>query len=178
MPSISIASQLWIGTPTTFTRYAYPNETRNQFSEVMSWMHGHHLFKFGFDLNRVNDIQNYLYNGYGSYSYSTLDDFVEDYTILQNPALFAGRPATNWSSFSQAFGPIGTQFHTWDYAGFIQDDWKILPRLTINLGLRYEYEQLPPGAVSQRQLPNPGAIPGLFAGFLERGEPDPDDALR
>jgi hypothetical protein len=143
VPSISIASQLWIGTPNTFTRYAYPNETRNQFSEVMSWVHGHHLLKFGFDLDRVNDVQNYLYNGYGSYSYSTLEAFVEDYTILQNPALFAGRPATNWSSFSQAFGPIGTQFHTWDYAGFIQDDWKIMRRLTVNIGLRYEYEQMP-----------------------------------
>ena len=143
VPSISIASQLWIGTPNTFTRYAYPNETRNQFSEVMSWVHGHHLLKFGFDLNRVNDVQNYLYNGYGSYSYSTLAAFVEDFTILQNPALFAGRPATNWSSFSQAFGPIGTEFHTWDYAGFIQDDWKIMRRLTVNLGLRYEYEQMP-----------------------------------
>jgi outer membrane receptor protein involved in Fe transport len=155
VPSISIASQFWIGTPTTFTRYAYPNETRNQISEVMSWIHGHHLLKFGFDLNRVNDIQNYLYNGYGSYNYSTLDDFIEDYTILQNPALFPGRPATNWSNYSQAFGPIGDQFHTWDYAGFIQDDWKILPRLTINLGLRYEYEQLP-----QVQYPN-GNFPTL-----------------
>jgi len=143
VPSISIASQLWIGTPSTFTRYAYPNENRNQFSEVMSWMHGHHLLKFGFDLDRANDIQNYLYNEYGSYSYSTLEAFVEDYTIQQNPALFAGQAATNWSSFSQGFGPIGATFHTWDYAGFIQDDWKILPRLTVNLGLRYEYEQLP-----------------------------------
>jgi hypothetical protein len=151
VPSISIASQLWVGTPSTFTRYAYPNETRNQFSEVMSWVHRHHLVKFGFDVDRANDAQNYLYNGYGSYSYSTLQAFVEDYTIRQNPALFAGTPATNWSSYSQGFGPIGTQFHTWDYAGFIQDDWKILRRLTINLGLRYEYEQLPAA-----QYPNAG----------------------
>lgn len=150
VPSMSIASQLYIGTPATFNRYAYPDEVRNQFSEVMSWTHGHHLLKFGFDLDRASDVQNYLYNGYGSYTYSTLEDFVEDYTIQQNPALFAGKAATNWSSFSQAFGPLAAQFHTWDYAGFIQDDWKIRPRLTVNLGLRYEYEQLP--AV---QYPNP-----------------------
>ena len=171
VPSISIASQLWIGTPATFTRYAYPNETRHEVSEVMSWMHRHHFFKFGFDLDRSDDIANYLYNGYGSYSYSTLDAFVEDYAILQNPSLFPGMAATNWSSFSQAFGPIGTQFHTWDYAGFFQDDWRIRPRLTISLGLRYEYEQLPTVQYPNAQFPTLAQSQGTLLASLNGANP-------
>jgi hypothetical protein len=52
-------------------------------------------------------------------------------------------PVPCYSSFSQAFGPLGFEFTTNDYAVFAQDDWKILPRLSLSLGLRYEYEQLP-----------------------------------
>ncbi len=171
VPSIDIAEQLYLGTPDTFTRYAYPNETRNQVSEVMSWMHRHHLFKFGFDLDRANDIQNYLDNGYGSYSYSTLDAFITDYTIHQNPALFQNVPATNWSRYSQAFGPIGTQFHTWDYAGFVADDWKILPRLTVNLGLRYEYEQLPSAQYPNANFPTLAQSQGTLLASLNGANP-------
>ena len=38
-------------------------------------------------------------------------------------------------------GPLNTQryFRTGDYAIFAQDDWKVTPTLTVNLGLRWEY---------------------------------------
>ena len=35
------------------------------------------------------------------------------------------------------------EFHTTDYGFFVQDDWKIYPTLTLNLGVRYDYESLP-----------------------------------
>jgi outer membrane receptor protein involved in Fe transport len=150
LPQIAVASQLWIGTPTTFSRVAYPDEARNQFTDTMNWAHRHHLIKFGVDVDRANDLQSYLYNGFGSYSYTTLDSFAEDFSIYENQI---PKAATNWSSFSQAFGPLGTEFHTWDYAGFIQDDWKVAPRLTVNLGVRYEFEQLPAMQYSNPAFP-------------------------
>jgi hypothetical protein len=42
-------------------RRALPDETRNQLAETLSWMHSRHLFKFGFDANRVQDEMNNLY---------------------------------------------------------------------------------------------------------------------
>ncbi|HET8965665.1 MAG TPA: TonB-dependent receptor, partial [Candidatus Acidoferrum sp.] len=48
-----------------------------------------------------------------------------------------------YSNYQQAFGPLGFTFNTSDYAFFGEDNWRILPRFTLNLGVRYEYEQLP-----------------------------------
>src|SRR6185369_9120827 len=46
-------------------------------------------------------------------------------------------------NFSQAFGPIGFEFDTNEYSIFAADDWKILPRLSLSFGMRYEREILP-----------------------------------
>jgi hypothetical protein len=43
----------------------------------------------------------------------------------------------------QYFGATQFAMQTMDYAGFIQDNWKVSPRLTLELGLRYDYESLP-----------------------------------
>jgi hypothetical protein len=49
-----------------------------------------------------------------------------------------------------------------DYAGFIQDNWKVSPRLTLELGLRYDYESLPaPPANLTSAAPNFVPYPGL-----------------
>ena len=48
---------------------------------------------------------------------------------------FAGNP-TNGQLLHGNPSPSGTGL---DYAGFVQDDWRVTPRLVLNLGLRYEY---------------------------------------
>jgi hypothetical protein len=46
-------------------------------------------------------------------------------------------------SFTQGFGVLGLTMKTTDFNYFIQDDWRVTPRFTLNLGLRYEYQLNP-----------------------------------
>ncbi len=139
-------------------RKKYPEETRMQFADSMVFATGKHAFKFGVDINHVDDILDNLFQEGGVYSFGTRVDFISDFTNAAGRTCRTAGPAFAaipcWSSFNQGFGPTAFQFSTVDYNFFAQDDWRIHPRVTLNLGVRYEYTTLPPP-----QIPNP-LLPG------------------
>jgi hypothetical protein len=140
--------------------------------EQLDWIHGKHNVKFGADIRRLGD--NIFGNG-------APGDFMFNSTETGSP----GVPGTgnSFASFllgatdvaAQDINAFGTTGDRWRYlAGFVQDDFKATPRLTLNLGLRYEipfthtevYNRL---STLDPNLPNPGAgnYPGAltYAGF-------------
>jgi hypothetical protein len=137
-PNVSISNFFSFGTPTFLERPKFPDETRAQIADTVNLTHGKHNIKFGVDFSHVHDLSQNLRTQFGSFSYNSLVDYFSD---LNNPTSCAGKPC--YSSFQQAFGPLGFEFSTNDYAFFVSDDWKILPRLSLSLGVRYEYEQMP-----------------------------------
>ncbi len=48
-----------------------------------------------------------------------------------------------YTSYFQGYGNPLFDITTTDYGFFAQDNWKITPRLTLELGVRYDYQQLP-----------------------------------
>src|SRR5207249_8452903 len=60
---------------------------------------------------------------------------------------FAGRCYAG--NFNQGFGITGLTIKTRDYNFFVQDDWRISPKLTVNLGYRYEYQSNPHQAAAR-----------------------------
>jgi hypothetical protein len=104
--------------------------------DSVSWAHGNHNMKFGgeFRLNHGTPVLNFS-NYKGTLNFNN-----------NNAALNAIAGATPLENFmagivttaSIGVGTVPRQFTFHGGAFFIQDDWRIFPRLTINLGLRYE----------------------------------------
>jgi hypothetical protein len=159
-PGAVIQSQFTIGTATYIPRDKNPVEWRYQAADSMTWTHGKHLFKFGADYNRVIDQVDSISTKYGSFSYTTRVDFISDF-------------ATNgvnrrYNTFSQAFGLQKYSLGTHDIAGFIQDDWRVHPRFTLNLGLRYEAQMLPNNIIPNAAVPQTFEMPEDYNNFGPR----------
>jgi len=162
-PNVFITNGLEFGTPTFLERPGFPDEKRYQFADTMTWTKGRHTIKFGGDINRVTDsIENLRFEA-GAYSYSNTADFIIDYlnylspftgtipTCAANPTRAAGRCYT--SNFQQGVGSPGLIFTTFDYNFFVQDDFRITPRLTVN-GIALRIHQITRSAFSQHQHAN------------------------
>ena len=61
-------------------------------------------------------------------------------------------------NFNQGFGVLGLTMKTQDFNYFIQDDWRVTPRFTLNLGLRYEYQRNPDPVAVNPLLPQTGNV--------------------
>ena len=153
LPSVSFATAANVGfqfgTSTNFQRAAFPDERTTQFVDTITSIIGNHSLKTGFDIKFTKDVISNLRSEYGAYTYNTLQDFISDYTSAVNgltPRCVTGTPARSvacYSSFQQAFGLRDYTLNTPDYGFFIQDDWRINRRLTLNLGLRWDYQKFP-----------------------------------
>lgn len=142
-PSAAIggSSGITIGKPNFLNRNAYPDEKRWQYADTVTMTRGRHTIKFGGDFNHVSDTLDNLFSESGVYVYSTLANWLVDFNI----------PSSHrYSSYQQGFGPSAFKFATRDYNFFFQDDIRVDSRLTLNFGMRYEYQQLP-----EPQIPNP-----------------------
>ena len=167
-PSVTITNGFTFGTQNFLNRQALPDERRYQIADTVNWIHGRHNFKFGGDYIHTNDIVNNLFSGFGVYSYSSLANYFTDFYLSQDPN--PAKPAKNYSSFVQGFGIPGLEFRTSDFGFFGEDNFKATRNLTLTVGLRYEFEQLPPPVASLvvPSLPQTGVFPNNNTNFGPR----------
>jgi Carboxypeptidase regulatory-like domain/TonB dependent receptor len=133
-----------IGTPQFLLRAAYPDERRWQVSDTVNWIRGNHNFKFGGDYVHTYDLLSNLYNQFGGYTYSgntLLGNYISDAYLASNASTTS--KAAHYTFFNQGAGLAGIPFTTGDYSLFAQDEWKATRRLSLTLGIRWEYESFP-----------------------------------
>ena len=100
--------------------------------DVFSWNMGRHSLKLGGELSLNKDIQQTLLNNYGVFAFnntSTGNGFAD---------FLVGIPSTVTQD-----APVTGYTNTWYTALFVQDDFRVGSRLTLNLGLRWDV-QTPP----------------------------------
>src|SRR5438132_8130957 len=136
-PEIDIAGLVTFGRP-----YAGNSERREnhyQASYTYSRTRGKHLWKVGGTVNRVR-LRADVPDGFdGVYLFGSLGDFL------------AGNP----NQFRQVFGNSTVDFPVTSVGGFVQDHWSLARQLTVDLGVRYDFERLPAGFNQDTNNVNP-----------------------
>jgi hypothetical protein len=134
MPQINVAPFNSLGGGVNWPKFQGPDSVW-QGSDGISYLRGKHAFKFGGEI-RYGSVHEgsfrgskgqIFFNGGAAYTTGSGSTPLEDF--------LAGDP-----SFGKiSYGNPQRHETQWLYAGFIQDDWRVTPTLTLNLGLRYEY---------------------------------------
>jgi hypothetical protein len=170
-PSVFITNGLTFGTTNNFERNAYPDERRWQVNDALTWTQGRHTVKVGGEFSHVFDRISNLRTETGSYSYNNISDFIIDYVHWQSPSTVISSCITNpttvgrvvgkcyTSDYIQGAGIPGLDLSVNEYSAFIQDDFRLTPHVTFNLGLRWEYQKLPSAVLANTGtsvIPNDG----------------------
>jgi hypothetical protein len=147
------------GTSSSLGRKAYPDENKVEVADILTWVRGRHQVQAGGDVSFVHDTIDALNNIEGAFHYDSgttsghaggIVDWITDYSFNVNaypnggcPSIFSAVHDFCFRSYTQSFGQQAVTFNTQEWAGFVQDNWRLRPGLTVNAGLRYEYEFLP-----------------------------------
>jgi hypothetical protein len=114
------------GRGSPYTPYTY------SFIDGLNWQHGKHSLKFGGEARLVRLYTDRL--GGTTYTFSNLNNFLQN--NVQSVQFLGDVSAP--SPFNG--GATGTRLGKQEYyIGYAQDEWRVTPNLTLNLGLRYEY---------------------------------------
>lgn len=131
---------------------------------IFSWNKGRHSLKIGGEMVLNKDIQETLLNNYGVFSFNngTTGNALGDFMIGIPNAVSQDVPVTAYTN-------------SWYIASFVQDDFRIHPRINLNLGVRWDV-QTPPTDPENRvanYIPGQKSVvrPNAPIGALFYGDP-------
>jgi hypothetical protein len=190
LDTVTVSGLFTVG---SLTSYQNDKEVTSwEFADQVSWQHGKQTIRAGLEYER--DRENWQYPGLaiGTLTFQTVQDFLlglpgcppGNSACLTSP--LPGTNGTTSSNISQsgtvttvtAPGGIIHAFRMPDVSAFVQDDVKLKPRLTVNLGMRWEYDgeffsdkygdntNVWPGLINTVPIPGPTPATGTLAGYV------------
>ena len=119
-----------------------------QYADQISWNHGKHTVRAGFEAERLQHNGTIPASTRGELLIWNTADFLTSSagSFAQDPTYDDGTPQTATGGILAGFGLKGWLTHynrVNAFSGYVQDDFKVRPKLTLNLGLRWEYDGYP-----------------------------------
>jgi len=172
-PQIAINGFDSIGVTPTSGR----NDISGQIADTLSWTTGRHQFRFGVEYRRAYIDLYYNWGARGAFNFGTgpsvlgpwaNDTSVTDPNVLTLADFMAGYAYTSNIT-------LGTQerfIYTHTGSTFAEDSWQVAPKLNVNLGVRYDYQQ--PFYTNDPNLSifDPSSSTGLVVASGGSGTPD------
>jgi hypothetical protein len=169
VPSIAVTNYTSTGGQTNLPQNRWTNHF--QFTDFVSWNHGPHSFKFGFDMTNVKSTEYEVTTGRGLITFSNSAANTANGSNHRGTTNYAlgdmllGLPSS--TSITPTAPLVYNRFQSYDF--FIMDDWKMTPYLTVNLGMRYELNM--PMAEKYGQMASfspiaPNALTGTNGAFI------------
>lgn len=119
----------------SFSEAIGADEENFQYVDNLSINRGNHNFKIGFQIMHLKYFQITDFGGVPSFGFSG------QFTGLSNGLadFLLGTPYTATTSVGDSSQNMVSNY----YGGYLADNWRVLPKLTLNLGLRYEFQRYP-----------------------------------
>ncbi len=151
LPSIAIDGGIGaLGSVSRFQPQDYWDPERN-YDANLTWVKGNHNFRFGFDSDIQNSRESQWQPASGGFiSGAGGFHFAEQTTELGGTN--KGNEYNSFASFLLGYSQDSGKIFQWPdyyythnqyYAGYARDQWQVTPKLTVNLGVRFDYFPVP-----------------------------------
>lgn len=159
LPSTSISGVSSIGSPGFYPAIEYENTF--QIIDDLTKVIGNHTLKMGVNFQKIRVSVTAPINPHGSYSFNGF--------FTSNPGQsFTGSGVADFLANSMDYASLSNFFNIenahWYNSGYFQDNWKATNKLTLNMGIRYDFFQAPLESHDQQAYFNILAINGPGSG--------------
>ncbi len=145
-PAINVSNAFSYGETSALPRGAFPDEHRFQITDIYSTTFGKHSVKVGADVNLIHEQIANLFGGDGSFTYSGSGG-VEGNFANWIQDVYQVNGGRHYNSFSQTTDPItgvgADDFWNKNLDAFLEDAWKVTPKLLLDIGFRYDLQLVP-----------------------------------
>src|SRR4051812_25623509 len=143
-------------------------EQRWQFGDNFSWVHKNHTFKFGADVQHLPVDAQFTVNFGNVYNFGALSASQFGFGACGACAGMSPVQAYGFgvpSTMVQGIGDPSAQFSVTPIGFYAQDTWRMSPRVTMNLGVRYDVEFSEIGAGANQLSSDAYDVLGIQKGF-------------